>query len=620
MHLVNLTLSQLSLLAASGIVLIVALYLEDRYYRKKTVSSLQFWALLPNREGQRGGKRIRDISSLLLQLFSLLALLLAVARPEAGSSVHAGKSHVLLLDTSAWTLQSNGHGTILDREKALALEYMRTLPASDGVMLTRVDGMVVPLTPFTTNRALLRQKLFGVEPSLLALNQNEALSFAKQTGAEIVYIGPARIRDAPGTHLEVKNFQALVVEARPAHCGIHHVGLARDEMVPSNWEMLVVLRNYGINPCDLVLQATVSGASLAVKKEHLAPGADVRTEYRFASAQSEPLAITLMPDDGLASDHHVGLQLAGLAPTRIAVYTSRPNVIEDLVKTVPNARVSLRKESDYRPDVKDADLVILDRILNRLRPVGATLLPTLWIRPAADGSPFVVKSTVVSPGGVSWNSRTPVAQGLHSEDLPLPPADVYQLAPADTPILSVREGPVVALRPAQDRRPRSAVLGFDPADDKVRYHLPVPLLFLNLVRWLSVEQLEPSYIEMSPAGAGQIELGEGESVADVQVARPAVLPLVAQGRHVQFFAMQALGIDFFHQGRKERLYTNLPDLAETVWKPFTRHTRNYSAPALYALDGWRWLVLAGLATTLLEWWLFARAGKGSHEGMTSRPS
>ena len=69
MHLVNLTVLQLSLLAASGVVLIVALYLEDRYHREKTVSSLQFWALLANREGQRGGRRIRDISSLLLQLF-----------------------------------------------------------------------------------------------------------------------------------------------------------------------------------------------------------------------------------------------------------------------------------------------------------------------------------------------------------------------------------------------------------------------------------------------------------------------------------------------------------------------------------------------------------------------
>jgi hypothetical protein len=614
MYFLNLTTTEFSVLVAAGSCLVVALYLEDRYRREQTVSSLQFWVLLADREGQRGGARIRNVSSLLLQLFCFLALMLALARPEWRSNPAAGKSHVLLLDTSAWTLQSNGEGTILAREKTLALRFISALPAADQVMLTRVDGVVVPLTPFTTNRTLLRQRLSEAEPSLLALNLGEALSFATRANglsptreADVVYTGPARIADATIARPEPPNLRTLLVRAKPNHCGIHHVGMERDDHLRSYWTMLVVLRNYGSDACDLLLEAKLSGAALPGKQEHLAPGEDVRAEYRFASTQSESLTITLSPDDGLVGDHRVALQLPALAPIRIAVYTSRPETIQDLVETVPNASVSLRKEDDYRPDAKDADLIILDRISSAT----PAQVPTLWIAPDRGGSPFPVRSSVASASKVSWNGRTPVAQGLHREDLALPPSNVYELIEGDTAVLSVHAGPVVVVRQAHDGQSKRAVIGFDPANDKVRYEIALPLLLVNLVRWLAAEKVTPTQIAINHAGAGQVDFGEGESLEDVRVSAAAAVPLIAQGRHAQFFAAQPVVVDSFHEGRKERLSMTLPEIAESGWKPSTGESLASPSTAFYLrVDLWRWLVLAALTVILLEWCFFTGAGVG----------
>jgi hypothetical protein len=614
-HLANLTLTQLLALAAAGGILVVVLYLENTFHRRREVSSLQFWALVANRQRKGGRRRIRDVPSLLLQLLCLAALLLAAAQPEWGWDAGKRKSHLVLLDTSSWTLRDNGQGSVLNREKALVRRYLSSLPASDEVMLTRVDGLVAPLTPFTTDRDLLQRKLADLKPSLLALNLREALSFARQAGVlslsggvEVVYIGPARIGEDASPDPGVPNLRAFLVDAKPSHCGISHVGLARDDQNRSRWKMRVALRNYGRDACNLLLQTNLSGAALPTMREHLDPGEDTQAEYEFAGTQRESLAITLLPEDGLSSDHHVALELPPLALTRIVVYTSRPEVIRGLVEAVPDASIRFSKQDEYRPNLADADLVILDRMPFAV----SSQIPTLWIAPGSENSPFQVKTRVVAPRGVLWNLHAPPAEGLHNEDVPLPAASVYQLSDGDTPVLSVPEGPIAVVRSAKEGAPRRAVLGFDPADDKVRYAVTTPLLFINLVRWLAAQSLLPTQIAVSHAGAAEIDLADGQTLADVQVVedRMKVVLFLDHERHVELFAAQKADVRFFHQGRKQELALTLPEIAETNWRPAglqRAELASFGSRRLARRASWRWLVLLALAITLLEWWLFGEA-------------
>jgi hypothetical protein len=608
-HLVKLTLDQFLALAAAGIVVVGLLYLENKFRHRKEVSSLQFWAPLAQRHQNIGRKRIQDWPSLLLQLLCLLALLLALSQPEWGRGSGRRKAHLVLLDTSSWTLQESGRSSVMDREKALASRYVSALPASDEVMLTRVDGLVVPLTPFTADRDLVKQQLATATPSLLALNLNEMLSFARQTvglslnrEVEVIYIGPARVAEDASPDSGMTDLKAFLVEAKPDHCGISHVGLARDEQHAGTWKMTVALRNYGSDPCDITLTSRLSSADLPTMREHLEAGKDAQTEYHFAGTRGGSLAIALSPEDGLSSDHHVTIELPRLTATRIVVYTSRPEIIRSLMEAVPDATILLKKQEDYDANFKDADLVVLDRIPSAVS--GA--VPTLWIAPGGERSPFQTKTVVMAPKRISWNTHAPATEGLHNESVLLPSASVYQVREGDMPVLRIPEGPIVILRSAKAHEPRRAMLGFDPVDDKVRYEVTTPLLFINLVRWLTAQSIAPTQIAVDHAGPAQIDLAEGGTLEDIQVIQGGMRkpPLLDHDRQVHLFAVQPVALRFFHQGRKQELAIALPGIAEKQWRP----TASQLAPREALKNGslWRWFIVLGLAVMLLEWWLFGK--------------
>src|SRR5882724_10819439 len=155
MFFLNLTAGEFfGLLATLGGV-ITALYLLDRTKRKKIVSTLRFWTSGAPVQDRRSRRKMREPWSLILQLAGLVLLLLAAAQLQWGSRERLGRDHVLLVDTSAWSAQQLARGSLLDREKSLASQYVRGLSASDRVMLVCVDSLATPVTAFTLDRASL---------------------------------------------------------------------------------------------------------------------------------------------------------------------------------------------------------------------------------------------------------------------------------------------------------------------------------------------------------------------------------------------------------------------------------------------------------------------------------
>ncbi len=202
MFLLNFTIGEFFTLFSVLAGLIAALYLLDRAKRKKIVSTLRFWTPALSAEERQSRKRMREPWSLALQLFSLLLLLLAIAGVHWGARERSGRNHILLLDTSSWTAQRAGPGALLDREKRIAQRYLAALPARDRIMLVRVEGLAIPATSFTSDRAQLLSALFRSTPGFAALNIEEALSFARHAQSwgsgrpgEIVYVGPKLIAD-----------------------------------------------------------------------------------------------------------------------------------------------------------------------------------------------------------------------------------------------------------------------------------------------------------------------------------------------------------------------------------------------------------------------------------------
>src|SRR6202012_2658754 len=146
---------------------------------------------------------------------------------------------------------------------------------------------------------------------------------------------------------------------------------------------------------------------------------------------------------------------------------------------------------------------------------------------------------VTAPKRVSWNPHAPATEGLHNEGVLLPSASVYQVRDGDTAVLGVPEGPIVVLRPARADEPRRAMLGFDPLDNRVRSEVTTPLLFINLVRWLTAQSIVPTQIAVDHAGAAQINLANGETLEDMRQT-----PLLDHSGQVNLFATRPAVLRF----------------------------------------------------------------------------
>src|SRR6202023_2094446 len=137
----NLSFAQFLALFGTISVTMVLLYLLGRSRRRQVVATLRFWVAAEQPAVVQKRKKIQQPISLLLQLLSILLLLLAIAQLRLGTQLARPRDHILILDTSAWMSAASGNHTLMDEAKQKALAYVKTIPASDRLMLVRADAL-----------------------------------------------------------------------------------------------------------------------------------------------------------------------------------------------------------------------------------------------------------------------------------------------------------------------------------------------------------------------------------------------------------------------------------------------------------------------------------------------
>src|SRR5262249_21421204 len=137
---------------------------------------------------------------------------------------------------------------------------------------------------------------------------------------------------------------------------------------------------------------------------------------------------------------------------------------------------------------------------------------SIWIDPPAAASPVPVRKSVDQAQFKEWNPTHPASAGLRAKDFKIEKATVFEPAPGDGRIAEVESGPVVVARAG---RPNIVVFRFHPALSALRYELTTPLLFANLLRWISPEIFRRW--EISGGSVGAIRLAMDETVQEQNV-------------------------------------------------------------------------------------------------------
>ena len=617
MHLLNLSLPQFLVLFGSISALSVALYLLDRSRRKQVVSTLRFWVAAEQPAVAARRRHINQPWSLILQLVSMALLLLAIAQLRFGAVELAGRDHVIVLETSAWMAARSGNRTLMDIARQKARQYLYSLPARDRVMLVRADALATPATAFEPDHKRVDEAIRQSQPGSTALNLDEALDFARRMqqqdghrAGEIAFIGTGRIaaRDAASDQPPPRNLRVIPVADEIENCGLRRVGLRRSSSDPDLWEIYVSARDYGTAPHTVTVSVQFgppqAAARVAVGSQplNLKPGVDGEASFEFHTAAAGILAVNLTPHDAFPQDDRAELELPASPALPVTVYSNEPDLLKPLLSASPRVAAVYRKPGEYRPD--DRGLVILDRFIPPQRP-GAD---SIWIDPPAEGSPIPIRSSVQDAPFAGWNAADPLAAGLRASDFKLAQASVFRAAPGDSTIGSVDAGPVIVARPGP---PKTIVLGFHPALSPQRYELAAPLLFANLLRWVSPEIFRRWEINGGSVGTVKQVLEEDTAPQDVKVTGEdgSSLPFTVHDRVLHFFA-GAPGEVRVQAGDREYLYSlTLPELWDARWTPPSGARAgipHFTAILDRITELWPWLALAGGLGLLVEWLLYGR--------------
>jgi hypothetical protein len=614
MYLLNLSFFQFLAVFGSIGAVSVALYLLDRSRRKQVVSTLRFWVAAEQPAVAARRRHINQPWSLLLQLASMALLLIAIAQLRFGTPAQAGRDHVIVLDTSSWMLARSGRGTLMDVARQRARQYLRALPARDRVMLVRADALATPATAFEPDHKKVDAAIQASQPGSTALNLNQALSFARHIQAqegrragEIAFIGPGRTAESgPGSSPPPRNLRVISIADNVENCGLRKIGMRRSGTDPALWEIYVSAHNYGTAPRNVTVSLDFgtpqAQGRVPVGSERLTlpPAGDSEASFQYRTTAAGILGVNLTPHDVFPADDHAEIELPGQPALAVTVYSNEPELMRPVLASTPRVTAIFRKPAEYRPN--DRGLVILDRFVPAQRPSA----DSIWIDPPAQGSPIPIRSTVENVPFTGWNPSHPASAGLRTKDFKLDKVSVFEAAPGDARVGEVAAGPVIVARAG---KPKIVVLGFHPALSAMRYELATPLLFANLLRWVSPEIFQRWEITGGSVGTVKLALDQDTPQNDIKVTAEdgAALPFTMHDRTLQFFS-GAPGSVRVVAGDREYMYAmTIPELWDSKWVPPSDARLgipHFAAVLDSSVEIWPWLAIAGGLGLLVEWMLF----------------
>jgi hypothetical protein len=614
MYFLNLSLAQFLAVFGAVAATTVLLYLLGRSRRRQVVATLRFWVAAEQPDVVQKRKKIQQPLSLILQLLSMLLLLLAIAQLRFGTPLAAPRDHVLILDTSAWMSAATGAArrTLMDDARDRARAYLKSVPASDRVMLVRADALATPATAFESSRAKLEQAIAQSAPGATALNLDQALAFARQEQVlssgrgEIVYVGPGRIASEPklSSAPPPKNLRVLPVPDSVENCGLRKIAVRRSASDPDQWDIYASVRNYGSSPKIVTLALRFGGAPAGARRLAVPPRSDREATFQYRTRAAGLLEANLLPHDGFPADDHAVLELPAEPSLTVTVYSDEPDLLRPVFNAIPRVHAVFRPVAQYRPDPASG-LVILDRFRPSQPPAGNAI----WIEPPPEASPVPVRSRLESVPFDHWCSGHPLCAGLRTKDLRLASTYVFEAAPDDVKIGQVQEGPVIVARAAKTK---IVVFGFHPALSDLRYELAGPLLFGNILRWMSPELFRRSAAAAGSAGSVTTELDSDVRPEDVRVLAGdgTPVPFTTRGHTLRFFAGKPGTVRVLAADRETVYSLTLPELWDARWEA-PAGTRRGLPPlrqsAAFSRDLWQWLALLGALGLLIEWLLFGRA-------------
>jgi hypothetical protein len=485
--------------------LLLIAYLVRERPRAITVSSVLGYRALRGLKAERPWGWPRLDWLFLVELAILSLVVLAMAQPYV---IHQHTPVAAVLDNSAAMQAGASPGARFEAAKA-ALE--RALPGESGVTVT------LWLTAPQPHRIA-----DAVTPS----QARSAIGGARTVDAAQSTVSVARmLRDIMSGHRFTQCFFATadpVSEPLPAGLHVFKAGdplpnyaigsfaVGGAQFGSGALKARLTLANFSSHPQTLQVAISAEGKTLATAQARVAAGELTGVEFPTL-APSDAYRADLRPADGFALDNVAWATPAAGAQIQVLFVSPTPADAAGL-SSLPQLSVRTVTPDNYSPEAARADLLIFEFGMPKELPAANALL----VMPPGGDDVFGLR---LMPGATNqitdWRSPDALTDGVNFRLLSLRQPESFAVHPWMQSVVNSNLGSLI-LQGAHEGH-RYVVLGFNPFPYLGRSNLPMSVLTLNILSYLSGFGSEDAGYRTGepwivPAGVSEIITPSGNKV------------------------------------------------------------------------------------------------------------
>ncbi len=648
MHFSFLSPAAFSLLFALPLLLLP--YLLRRRHKRLVVPALFLYQGMSSPVRRRLWGRIRLSPLFLLQLLILLLLVAIAARPVLR---HARAEKIaLVLDTSA-SMQArapSGQASLFEAAKDTIHRELTAVPAQSRLSIFTtnplgalpeelldhlVDSAGEPITAGSDIQAMWDQIIVSdaPDPSDEALSVFFAQLLREQDFARVFFVTDRPVTQSIDGQTLGPALRVVTLGTSRPNIGISAFRLYRSPFFPDEIQATVGIHAHAGG----LPQIGQGGIQVVIE--------DGQTEQRFAVQQAKeptqptfsfsqlPLTTTYRArilfgeqeeaggerggadiEDSLAVDNEAYAVLPPLEDISVLLVTPTPEVGDNLAQ-IPNVKLTRMTPQDYDPaDVTHAS-EFMCMLFHLTAPEALPPTPAAFFLPPDGNSLFSLGQSAQQPQLTHWTHGHPLTAYL---TVPLlTPAYAQSIHPSvwNTPIIESTVGPL--LLAGERTGTRYVVTGFDLLPYLGARNLPVSILTLNILAWLSDRAERPGLYK-----TGAVLSPQSHPAGTTSPTDPALYVRFPQQTHFQpverALSLDRQGVYTVRENGLERLMAvNLLSLEETdLGRPLSLvleeaagqspQAQTDSVSRTHEQPVWPWLLLAVFILCSLEWWWVAR--------------
>jgi len=610
------------LLLLGGVwVAVVALYLLKLRRPKVVVPFAQLWHIVLA-EGERRTlfDRLRNVSSLLLQLLLVTLIVLALADPQFGLREKVSHRTVIIIDGSAsMTAKTRDGREAFEIAVADAESRARSALASGEVSVVLAAMTSEPLTTFTADMSTVAASLKRARPIVAPTDMTGAFAYARAAlggtpKPKVLIFTDRALTDMEKNALGDIPYEISGAGPRDPNAGITRFAVRRLPASPLAVEGILTVRlPPGFSEELEIRIEDVTTEPIPV--EIVKANGNLERTIRFTTEKAMKLRARLTRPggkdyiDSLSADNRAFAWLpAAQKKSVLVVGANKPDFfLAGALTSNPLIDAQWIKLSEYegrrRPDI---DVIIFDNVLPTALPEG----PTIFLNPPDKANSVLrVRESVPLPRTGPALGTHPLMRGVSLEDINLESASVIEPSAGDLTLLrsdGESQAPLIFLRPEEGHW--WLVVCFDLSVTELPLRADFPLLISNAVGFLTGSaDTHPGGVSSGRAWAFDVPPG----VSSVELLSPSGKSWLLPAAHGSC-AFTPLETGFYKLKFADREIvtgSNLDSENETRFAGDKAPARIPPGPGAHALGAsrlWALLILAAFAGIALEWFTYNR--------------